>query len=193
MRKQDNMLLYFIRATKFYKRFILTQFIISFFAILCFADWKMAMKIWNWFWLINFWWTYLILCAMIFMEEIANTILSMRWIVRFDFWDPGDDVTYNTDRIDWISIDDLILLILENKWLPTTATKEAFNINNEQLKKLWDNLERVGILKRWKNNARILKIDDYDMMKDIIWWIVDSNDLYAPLVKLQEWIYQYKQ
>lgn len=132
---------------------------------------------------------FFIITSMIFIEDIVNLWYKMTWYIKIDLWD--EKIIDTRDCIDWIPSEDLILFLLENKWLPTSSTKEVFYINNEQLKKLWDNLERVGILERWKNNARVLKIEDYDIIKSIIDDATDSNDLRPALLKIWQSTYEY--
>ena len=58
-----------------------------------------------------------------------------------------------------------------------------FNITNEQIKKLGDNLERVGVLERGKNNARILSIQDKNFIGEVLSRGSDSNDIHTPLLQ----------
>lgn len=50
-------------------------------------------------------------------------------------------------------------------------------LNNGAYKKLGDNLERMGILKRGANNARVLGTDDVDYMLEVLNSNSDSDKI----------------
>lgn len=76
--------------------------------------------------------------------------------------------------------------MVEEGGLPTTKTKERFGITNDRLKKIGDNLERVGILERGINNARVLATKDLDKIVELVADVEDSNDLGKKLVKIND-------
>lgn len=79
--------------------------------------------------------------------------------------------------LDGCRLDELIPHITEHNGLPTKETREAFGLSHDQIKKLWDNLERVGIFTRGKNNARVLATRDYDMIIRVMKQASDSDKL----------------
>lgn len=82
-----------------------------------------------------------------------------------------------TATIDGLDTYDLVLHLLEYQGLPSQATKEVFGITNEKIKKLGDNLERIGALERGVNNARVLAISDYELLADKLLEVDNSEDL----------------
>lgn len=48
--------------------------------------------------------------------------------------------------IDGLPVYDLVDFLLKHRGLPVVQLKERFEVNNEQIKKLGDNLERAGIM-----------------------------------------------
>ena len=58
-----------------------------------------------------------------------------------------------------------------------------FGINPKEYKKIGDNLERIGVLIRGENNARILKENITREILENIFNCSDSNDLFAPLLR----------
>ena len=75
-------------------------------------------------------------------------------------------------------MDELIEFMLGEDWLPVEGVKNFFWISNQAYKKLWDNLERLGILKRWPNNARILGTVDTDYILEVMESNEDSDKLF---------------
>ena len=172
--------------SKYYKRVMLTRLSIWLFAVMLFMSDDVARTIRQWFWYINFGSMYCIISLTLFTDEIWWWI---NWLKIPSIVTSSNVIVQ--DCIDGIVTDDLVRLIMKYKWLPTHETKQAFDINNEQLKKLWDNLERVGILKRWPNNARVLCQGDSAVIRSILWEHTDSNNLSPALVKVWDWVYRY--
>lgn len=172
--------------SKYYKWAMLTRLSIWLFAVMMFMSDDVARTIRQWFWYINFGSMYCIISLSLFTDEILWWI---KWLKIPNIVTSSNVIVQ--DCIDGIVTDDLVRFITKYKWLPTNETKQAFDINNEQLKKLWDNLERVGILKRWPNNARVLCQGDSSVIRSILWEHTDSNDLSPALLKIWEWAYRY--
>jgi hypothetical protein len=78
--------------------------------------------------------------------------------------------------IDGISINELIVFLYERNGLPTIEARQKRNTTNDKIKKLGDNLERVGILGRGENNARVLKIQDVDTIISML-SVEDSDNI----------------
>lgn len=86
----------------------------------------------------------------------------------------------NTQMIDWlVPVEWLIELIIQESWFPTVKAKEMFGITNEQYKKVGDNLERVGILTRGINNARVLATQNMRYIIDVLSSSPDSDRLWV--------------
>lgn len=181
----------FVYTNKRRKWIIVTRLVVVFFTVLWFADKETALTVRYWFGLIDFGTMYWILTIVFFAEEMSLWLVGKMNLITFDFEERTNTQQVNWDCIDEIYTEQLAVFLIEYWWLPTKETKEAFDINNEQLKKLWDNLERAKILKRWKSNARVLVRDDYEYIMNIMDWVVDSDDLHAPLVKVSDWTYEY--
>lgn len=79
--------------------------------------------------------------------------------------------------LDGCRLDELIPHITNYNGLPTKETREAFGLSHDQIKKLGDNLERVGIFTRGKNNARILATHNYTHIIDTLKQASDSDRL----------------
>ena len=87
--------------------------------------------------------------------------------------------------IDGIVRDKLIDFLLDHSWFPYVHAKDKLWLFPKEYKKLGDNLERVGVLVRWDNNARVLSEKvDRELLEKII-SKTSSDDLTLPL--LQEW------
>jgi hypothetical protein len=61
--------------------------------------------------------------------------------------------------------------------LPNDKFKQTFGKTNQEHKKLGDNLERMGILKRGPNNARILSNIDIEQILNILESDTDSDKI----------------
>ena len=79
--------------------------------------------------------------------------------------------------IDWLVVDDLVDFLHIEGWLPNDKFKQTFGKTNQEHKKLGDNLERMGILKRGPNNARILSNIDIDTILNILESDTDSDKI----------------
>ena len=55
--------------------------------------------------------------------------------------------------------DELLDFIIEHQGFPVVKAKEKFGRSNEKCKEVWDDLEKWNLLKRWKDNARVLADD----------------------------------
>ena len=78
--------------------------------------------------------------------------------------------------IDWvISAEDLANFLIEYWWFPVKKLQEFFDINNEEYKKLWDNMHRMWVLKRWSANARVLATYDAEYIAHILMSSLDSD------------------
>lgn len=108
--------------------------------------------------------------------------------ITFDFDDlisKKTTISSTKEMIDGISQQDLIEFILKHNWFPFTIARSKFWLFPKDHKKIGDNLERVWILVRGENNARVLKENiDRQTLEEMI-SKCDSNDLSVPL--LQQW------
>lgn len=184
---------YFINKSKIGRRLFITKVTISFYSILLFIDGNTALEIRNGYGYINFWLMYAIVSLMIFIEELID-IIVYRKLPKIEITHlQGEPIGgYNNNiYIDGILKENLAIFILENNGLPTIASKEVLGLTTEEVKKLWDNLERVGILERGKNNARVLRVDDLDIITKTLEGVVDSDDLTPPLLRVWENSYNY--
>lgn len=81
--------------------------------------------------------------------------------------------------------DDLIDFLLKNNGFPFINAKNELWLNAKEYKKIGDNLERVWVLTRGENNARVLS---ENTTKDILKKILNcdnTDDIFPPL--LQNW------
>lgn len=58
------------------------------------------------------------------------------------------------------TIDELVDFIIENKWLPVLKARDKFGRTGEKCKAIGDRLEERGILRRGRDNARVLIEED---------------------------------
>ena len=58
------------------------------------------------------------------------------------------------------TIDELVDFIVENKWLPVKKARDKFWRTGEKCKAIGDRLEEWGILRRGRDNARVLIEED---------------------------------
>jgi hypothetical protein len=87
------------------------------------------------------------------------------------------------NTIDGISQTGLIDFLLKQNWFPFVIAKSKFWLFPKEYKKIGDNLERVWILVRGENNARILKQNvDRELLEKII-TKSNSDDLTPPLLR----------
>lgn len=78
--------------------------------------------------------------------------------------------------IDWIiSAEDLANFLIEYQWLPVKKLQEFFEINNEEYKKLWDNMQRMWLLKRGAANARVIATYDAEYIAHVLMSSIDSD------------------
>lgn len=64
--------------------------------------------------------------------------------------------SWGGSTIDGLSTQKIFRLLINSNWLPAKYFLENISPDKGVYKKLWDNLERVGVLIRWQKNARIL-------------------------------------
>lgn len=90
-------------------------------------------------------------------------------------------------RIDNIPTKQVFDILMDSNWLPAQKFFEYISTDKDQFKKLWDNLERAGILIRWQKNARILN-NQYTAKQilDILNSKSDSDRLHSGLLKISE-------
>lgn len=125
----------------------------------------------------------IIFSVTIFLEDIVRILMTF-WDkiphISVDNW----SVSQETDaRLDNVPLESLITFLLERKWRPVIPAKETFWLTTSQHKKLWDNMERVGILVRWENNARVISDLHPEMIIDIMCRGEDSDQLKPLLIK----------
>lgn len=101
-------------------------------------------------------------------------------VVVLTKWDDIDEIDAKLDNI---PLEHLITFLLEKQAWKVAEVKEEFWLSTRQYQKLWDNMERVGILSRWENNARILSEITADMMIDILVGVEDSDNLKPLMIK----------
>lgn len=171
-----------IYSTKHQKRMVITQLL---FWVLI-AQWFTETIIMTW----DVIYIYYCFTMILFAPEILECIARRLPVIEFEFSDLGRGDSKWNDTIDWIETEHLIEFLLENDWLPTDKYRSEFWVNNVHLKKIWDNLERVGILKRGANNARVVAMDDEKIIYDVMKWVVDSDDLTPPLLQVSSWVYK---
>jgi hypothetical protein len=119
-------------------------------------------------------------CFIVYCPEIIRRLISRYSDIEFKVDRPTiqKQAPKHWKRIDWILVDELIEFMLGEDWLPVESVKNFFWISNQAYKKLWDNLERLGILKRWPNNARILGTVDTDYILEVMESNEDSDKLF---------------
>lgn len=107
--------------------------------------------------------------------NVVNFIFSIR------FWKGKEN-----ELIDGVTEkNELIDFLFKYNGFPFVNAKNELWLNAKEHKKIWDNLERVWVLTRGENNARVLS---ENATKDILRKILNCNntdDLFPPL--LQEW------
>jgi len=87
-----------------------------------------------------------------------------------------------TEAVDDILVDNVpthkvLEFLFEKKWRPVIQAKEELWLTVAEHKKLWDNMERVGILVRGENNARILSDMDPEYIVEMFARVVESDQL----------------
>jgi hypothetical protein len=115
-----------------------------------------------------------------FFETITATVYSARKkLPKFSIEEKQDD----RNTTDWIDQQSLIEFLLKHNWFPFVIAKSKFWMFPKEYKKLGDNLERVWILERWENNARVLKQKITREMIEKTITKKNSDDLYPPLLQ----------
>ena len=87
------------------------------------------------------------------------------------------------DHLDGFNKSNLIDFLIKKNWFPFMDAKKQFWISPQDFKKIGDNLERVGILTRGENNARILKQWVTPELLQKIFNCENSDDLFPPLLR----------
>ncbi len=166
---------FIMNTTKHQRTVYITQWIMTLFLLLFIMSpnaLKSFFTAYNWAVLKWIAWWFLIA----YIPEIVRKVIS--------FYEKRDNEKTkqkykNVILIDWIlSAEDLISFIFENDWLPVKVMQKYFDINNEEYKKLWNNLERMWILKRWVANARILATRDVDYILHVLLSSSDSDKMH---------------
>lgn len=114
-----------------------------------------------------------------FFDTIVSALFKIwQMIPKFEL-----EKTTSKDALDGLNKSNLIDFIIEKNGFPFMDAKKQFWISPQDFKKIGDNLERVGILTRGDNNARILKqwVDRELLQK--IFTCENSNDLFPPLLR----------
>ena len=161
-----------------------TRYLIASFIFLSFYDEQLAYEIIIGHSSVSIVTLYVCMSLVVFNKEIAMFLVALRRTYKESVCEQVDN------RIDGVNVSDLIKHLVENCGLPTQKTKDMFDVQNEWVKKLWDNLERVGILKRWENNARVLATDDVDVLLATLIWSEDSDTLTPPLLQVSRSEYE---
>ena len=87
------------------------------------------------------------------------------------------------DAIDGMNKSNLIDFIIDKNGFPFVDAQKQFGISPKDHKKIGDNLERVGVLTRGENNARVLS---ENTTKDILKKILNcdnTDDIFPPLLQ----------
>ena len=83
--------------------------------------------------------------------------------------------TEDKPKIDGRNVEDIAAFLLETGWLRIEDLKKYFKVDAQRVKKLGTNLERVGILKKWPNNARVLATTNQDYILEVLLSSSDSD------------------
>ena len=95
-------------------------------------------------------------------------------------------------KIDGVSVEKLVDFLFQYNGLPTNEFLDRFHVSKDVLKKLWDNLEKLGILTRGNKNARIISsLFDSEEVFQILEKYPDSSALSAPLLQTSENSYSF--
>ena len=125
-----------------------------------------------------------ILCVNLFafFDTIVSAFLKIwKLIPHVEFMQPQEKEP--KDAIDGVEKSDLISFLLKNKWFPFMNAKMQFGISPKDHKKIGDNLERVGVLVRGENNARILNENVTRETLEKMFTCSNSDELFAPLLR----------
>ena len=91
--------------------------------------------------------------------------------------------TNSKDALDGMNKSNLIDFLIKNNGFPFMDAKKQFGISPQDFKKIGDNLERVGILTRGDNNARILKQGVTRELLQKMFDCENSDELFPPLLR----------
>ena len=125
-----------------------------------------------------------ILCVNLFtfFDTVVSGFLKIwKLIPHVEFIQPKENEP--KDAIDGFEKSDLISFLLDQKWFPFMNAKMKFGMSPKDFKKIGDNLERVGVLVRGENNARILNKNVTRDVLEKIFACSNSDDMFAPLLR----------
>ena len=112
-----------------------------------------------------------------------DTVVS----VFFKLWQRIPKIELKNDdpkqKIDGMNKMNLIDFLIDKNWFPFMDAKQTFGISPQDFKKIGDNLERVGILTRGENNARVLKQGVTREILQKIFTCENSDQLFPPLLR----------
>lgn len=119
----------------------------------------------------------------VFIDEVMRFLVYL-WnsIPKIEFDIPKKATYSMQNTIDWIDCELLVWYIFESKKLWYEDMRNKFWITPQKYKILWDNLESAWIVKRGKNNARILKewLDKFEVLKHLSQF--EKSDSITPLL-----------
>ena len=114
-----------------------------------------------------------------FFDTIVTALFKIRnMIPKFEIEKP-----IKKDAIDGMNKSNLIDFIIDKNGFPFMDAQKQFGISPKDHKKIGDNLERVGILTRGDNNARILKQGVTRELLEKIFNCENSDELFPPLLR----------
>lgn len=88
---------------------------------------------------------FFVLFVDVYLKEIIWLINKIRKLA-FAWW----------PTLDGLPTSQIFDLLISENWLPAKKFTQYISSDKNVYKRIWDNLERVGILIRWNKNARIL-------------------------------------
>ena len=131
---------------------------------------------------------YVLLNVYVFFDLIVSYMCKLYRklpAIKFTEYIPKKKIHNSDTMIDSIDRGRLVEFLFKHQWFPYVAAKSRLWLFPKDYKKIWDNLERIGILVRGENNARILKSGISSELLQQVISKNDSDDLSLPL--LQEW------
>lgn len=117
-----------------------------------------------------------------FFDTIVSLCVSIRRRIK--------QIQFDFPVIDWeffegVAKRDMIKFLMDEKAFPFKKIYGKFGFAPKDYKRIGDNLERVGILIRWENNARILNPNISESKLNEILNNENSDEITPPLV--QSW------
>ena len=114
-----------------------------------------------------------------FFDTVVSALFKLwQLIPKFEIEKP-----IKKDVIDGMNKSNLIDFIIDKNGFPFMDAQKQFGISPKDHKKIGDNLERVGILTRGDNNARILKQGVTRELLEKIFDCENSDELFPPLLR----------